>query len=292
MDKNGKEKIVIVDDSPFSISILKDILDEKGFDVVGDASSLEETIKVVKEKKPDLVTMDMTMPGTDGLECTRAIHRIDEDIKVVIVSSMMDDEIVKKAKENRVSGYVQKPVDPDEITTVIKRAMVGEDLLHELEKIYFDVFKESLSDNLNRLTKTIPSYGNETKSNDAESSRGISAVVGVIGKCSGRMIIDLSYETAKNMAEVVLRREVENIDACLAMIGEFANIVAGNACSTLNRKNKIFGLRVAPPTIFHGKSLNISKTSLKTTSIIAKTDFGEIYLNIGFKRGEDEWMQN
>ncbi|MCY6371671.1 response regulator [Clostridium ganghwense] len=285
-----KIKIVIVDDSPFSISILKDILVEKGFDVVGDASSLEETIEVVKAQKPDLVTMDMTIPGTDGLECTRAIHSIDKNIKVVVVSSMMDEEIVKKAKENKVAGYIQKPVDSDELITVIERIMATEELFYELEQIYFKVFKEALSDNINRLTKTIPCYANEIKYNHTESSRGISAVVGIIGKYSGTMIIDLSYEAAKDMAEVALKREVENMEECLAMIGEFANIVAGNACSILNHKNKILGLRVAPPTLFHGTSLNISKTMLKTISVVANTEFGEMYLNVGFKRGEEEWM--
>ncbi|MCY6484113.1 response regulator [Clostridium aestuarii] len=280
-------RIVIVDDSLFSISILQDILEEKGFEVIGQASSLEETIEVVKDKKPDLVTMDMTIPGTDGLECTRAIHEIDGNIKVVIVSSMMDDEIVKKAKENKASGYVQKPVDPEEINTVIKSVMAGEELFDELEKIYFDVFKESFSNNLNKLTKTTPSYAGEVRLNNTEKSRGISVVVGIIGKYSGRMIFDLSYETAKKMATVALKREVKDIKECLAMSGEFANIVAGNACSILNRKNKVLGLRVAPPTIFHGKSLNISKTTLDTISVAAKTQFGEMYLNVGFKRGEE-----
>lgn len=286
-----KVKIGIVDDSPFSISILTDILIEKGFEVVGDASSLEETIEMVKNNQPELVTMDMTIPGTDGLECTRAIHSINPDIKVIVVSSMKDEEIVKKAKENKVAGYVQKPVDPDEIAIVIERVMAREELFSELEKEYFTVFKESFADNVNRLTKTpVSSFGDIIKSSKTEASRGICVVVGIIGKYTGTMILDISYETAKTMASTILKRELKNIEESLAMLGEFANIIAGNACSMLNRKNKVFGFRVAPPTIFHGESLNISKTILDTTSIVAKTTFGEIYLSVGFKRGEEEWM--
>ena len=104
-------RIVIVDDSSFSIAFIKDILVRNGLDVVGEAGSLEEVKAVVKEKTPTLVTMDMTLPGTDGLECTRAVHEIDESIKVIVISSMMDDEIVKEAKKNKVSAYIQKPVD-------------------------------------------------------------------------------------------------------------------------------------------------------------------------------------
>lgn len=285
-----KIRIVIVDDSPFSISIIRDILTEKGYEVVGDAGSLEETRQVIRDTKPDLVTMDMTIPGTDGLECTRAIHEIDPNIKVIIVSSMMDDEIVKKAKENKVSGYIQKPVDPDELVTIIERVMSGEELFHELKQVYFDIFKEAFLDNMNRLAKTIPEYTKMNDSSETEPSRGVSIVVGIIGKYSGSMILDASYETVENMTKHVLKREVKNREEALAMMGEFANIVSGNGCSLMNRKNKLYGLRVAPPTIFHGTSLNISRTIIDAKSVVFKTIFGDIYLNVGFKRGDSEWM--
>jgi DNA-binding NarL/FixJ family response regulator len=285
-----KIRIAIVDDSPFSISIIRDILEEKGYEVVGVAGSLEETRQVIEETKPDLVTMDMTIPGTDGLECTRAIHEIDPNIKVIVVSSMMDDEIIREAKENRVSGYIQKPVDPDELITAIERIMSGEELFYELQEMYFNIFKEAFLDNMNRLAKTIPEYYSEIDSTETQPSRGVSIVVGIIGKYCGSMILDASYETVGNMTRHVLKREIKSREEALAMMGEFANIVSGNGCSLMNRKNKIFGFRVAPPTIFHGSSLNISRTILDAKSIIFDTVFGEIYLNIGFKRGDAEWM--
>jgi len=90
-------KTLIVDDSPFQIAMLKDTLTENGFNVVGEAQSLEEVIEEVNRVKPNLVTMDMTIPGTDGFECTREIHKIDRNIKVIVISAMMDDELIKKA---------------------------------------------------------------------------------------------------------------------------------------------------------------------------------------------------
>jgi DNA-binding NarL/FixJ family response regulator len=288
-----KVNIVIVDDSPFQISVLSELLSESGFNVVGDASSLEETIEVVSKLKPDLVTMDMTIPGTDGLECTRAIHEIDPNIKVIIVSSMMDDEIVRKAKKNHVSGYIQKPVDSEEITLLINRIMSNEELYLELEGIYSKMFKESMFDVFNKLTKTIPEFINENNINIERSSRGISIVMGIIGRYSGRMIYDMSYETAENISKTALKREPKNSEEMLNVMGEFSNMAAGNACSMINKKNKIFGLRVAPPTIFHGESINISKAELETNfSAVAKTAFGEMSINIGFKRGDEEWMSN
>lgn len=286
-------RIVIVDDSAFSIAVLKDMLINAGFEVIGEASSLEETIQVVGELRPDLVTMDMTIPGTDGLECTRAIHAIDPNIKVIIVSSMMDEEIVRKARKNNVSGYVQKPADAEELTLLINRIMADEELFLELEELYFTVYKESLMDTFNKLVKTIPEYQQENDENVEQVSRGICVVMGIIGKYVGRMIIDMSHETAAKLSAAVLKREPKNMEETLNFMSEFANIAAGNACSAMNRKNKLFGLRVAPPTIFHGESVNISKAELETTkSTIAKMDMGEFYFNVGFKRGTGEWMSN
>ena len=67
-------------------------------------------METVSRLKPDLVTMDMTMPGADGIECIQAIRTVDPDVKVIIVSSMMDDEIVRRAQKAKISGYVQKPI--------------------------------------------------------------------------------------------------------------------------------------------------------------------------------------
>ncbi len=103
--------VVIVDDSAFSIAFIRNILESNGFKVVGTAKNLEEVATVVKEQRPTLVTMDMTLPGTDGFECTRAVHEIDKNIKVIVVSAMMDDALIKEAKENNISAYIQKPVD-------------------------------------------------------------------------------------------------------------------------------------------------------------------------------------
>lgn len=289
----NKIRIVIVDDSPFQISLLSDLLTENGFEVLGSAGSLDKAKEVVKSLKPDLVTMDMTMPGTDGLECTRAIHDINPNIKVIIVSSMMDDEIVRKARKNHVSGYIQKPVDIEEITLLINRIMANEELFQELESYYSKVFKESLLDIFNKLTKTIPEFIDESNNDIAQSSRGVSIVLGVIGKYSGRMILDMSFETASKLSNTLLKREPKDNEEMLNVMGEISNIYAGNACSMINKKNKLFGLRVAPPTIFHGESINISKGELETSfSAIVNSVFGEMAMSIGFNRGDEEWISN
>lgn len=191
-------KVVVVDDSPFSIALLRDMLTDNGLDVVGEATSLEETIEVVGKLRPNIVTMDMTIPGTDGIECTKAIHSIDPNINVIIVSSMMDDEIVKKAKKNHACGYIQKPVDPEELTLLINRIMADDELFKDLDEVYYKVYKESFMDVFNKLMKTVPKFGEESNSDVELVSRGISVVMGIIGKYSGRMLLDMSYDTAEN----------------------------------------------------------------------------------------------
>lgn len=287
----NKKKVVIVDDSYFSIVLIRDILEKHGFDVVGDASTLEEVIDVVTETKPDIVTMDATMPDNDGFQCTDEVFKINSNIKVIMISAMMDDEIIKKAKDHKIHAYLQKPVDEDELILTINRLMEDKKEFNVFQESYLPAFKESFQDALNKMAKIIPSFEDEILSNDLLQSKGISIVVGIIGKYSGRMILDMSMETAKLLAEKALRREVKNQNEVIATIGEFTNIVSGNACSLLNRQNKVLGLRVSPPSVFSGDSLTISSVKFKTFLVKTSTDFGEMVLNIGFSSGgESQWM--
>lgn len=283
-------RTVIVDDSIFSVEYIRSILDQNGLQVVGSAGSLEEVKEVVTNTRPALVTMDMTLPGTDGFECTRAVHEIDPNIKVIVISSMMDDEIVKTAKKHKVSAYIQKPIDADELITTIKRVVEYEELHQFLIDQYFAVFKEALMDTMNRMTKTLLVYKDSYSSDREYESAGVTTIIGIIGEFSGRMLIDLSNETAANFVGAVLHRPTKNSDELVAALGEFTNIVAGNACSILNRKNKALGLRVAPPSILSGRNVMISAPDFNTITVKAETAYGEMLLNVGFKEREDKWM--
>lgn len=285
----GQVKIVIVDDSPFSVAMISNILTQNGFDVVGNAGNLEQTVEAVSKLKPDIVTMDISMPGADGIECTKAVHIIDPNIKVIIISSMLDDEIVRSAKKAKAAGYIQKPVDSEELSLLINRITADKELFFELEKIYFEVFKEAMTCTFNKFLKIKPSYDQVSFSNIDTTSRGISVVMGIIGKYGGRMILDLSGETASLITAQLLRRKDFSKDEIINIIGELSNVIAGNACSIINRSNELFGLRVAPPTVVYGESINISKSELDTVSSVkSETPLGEIFMSAGFKRGEYE----
>nr|WP_255575544.1 response regulator [Caproiciproducens faecalis] len=284
---NVKEiKIVVVDDSPFSVAMLTNILISRGFVVAGSANSLEEAVEAVTTLKPDIVTMDMTMPGADGIECTKAIRAVCPHLKVIIVSSMMDDEIVHRAQKARISGYVQKPVDEEELCLLIQRIMSDDELFLQLDGLYYNAFREALADTFNKFFKSVPDFQEKQTTREEQVSRGMSVVMGIIGKYGGRMILDMSEEAAENIAKFLLKKEEVTKDQIVNVMGEISNIVAGNACSLLNKSNSLFGLRVAPPTIVYGECIKISKTVLDTVSSAkAETDFGEVYFNVGFNRG-------
>lgn len=287
------KKIMLVDDSPFQISMLRDILENRGYKVVAEATNLDEVIENTKKFKPDLVTMDMTMPGTDGFKCTKAIKDIDKNIKVIIVSSMMDDELVKKAKSLNISGYIQKPVDEEEIDLLLERIFADESLYEELRLNFADIFKESFMNLMNRLTKTIPVLVSEEYTNKESNTKGLAGIIGITGKYSGRLIIDMSEDTANKMAEKILKKKLENDEEYISLMAEIINMYAGNACSMLNRKEKLYGFRVAPPSILQGESINITKSEIEDNYFFKfKTEYGIIKINIGFKRSDAQWLTN
>lgn len=282
------QRIVIVDDSPFSVSVLENILADLGHNVVGSADSLEKTIEVVKEHTPDLVTMDMTIPGTDGLECTEAIKKRLPKTKVIIISSLKDEAMMKKAKAAGAEGYIQKPVDSEELGQVIDRLVNEDQLLMKLNELGKLAFQEALMNNMNRI------FGEKATFHEPggalSQSQGISVVIGIIGAFGGRFVMDLSYASAEEVVKKMLRRETVEKDEVLNSAGELANVIAGNACSMINQINKLYGLRLAPPTIYHGESLKLSTANLAGTTLVAETTIGVIRLNIGFAKGEQVWM--
>ena len=115
------QKVLIVDDSKTETMFLTDILQKNGY-VVSSAENAEEAFKRLEEQKPDLILMDVVMPGQNGFQLTRAINRTPEyaDIPIVMCTS-------KNQETDRVWGirqgardYITKPVDSSELYAKIK----------------------------------------------------------------------------------------------------------------------------------------------------------------------------
>lgn len=281
---------MIVDDSPFSRTLLSETLKEKGFEVVGEADCLDEVIKTYKETTPDFVTMDIAMPDADGFECSRALLLADPKAKIILISSMKDDETEADARRLGISGYVQKPVDENVLVDVINHIFAPDTSFEDLRSGGIEIFKEALSQNITSMTKSVVKFGNEECNTKEHISQGITTVIGIIGRYTGTMILDLSMESAEKITKTLLKRDPKNTDELLAMSAELANVIAGFSCSMLNKKDRAYGFRVSPPSIFHGKSTQITSPNIEVKGCYVETDFGQIFLAVGFKRGNVLWM--
>lgn len=283
-------KVMVMDDSPFSRMMISEALTENGYEVVGEADNLEALLETYAACKPDIVTMDIAMPGADGFECSRELRIHDPKAKIILVSSMKDEETEAEAKRIGVSGYVQKPVDAETLVKVITNIMSPDSLYEQLIERGLETFKEALAQNVTRMAKTPVNFTEIENLDEPYISQGITTVIGLIGQSTGSMIMDLSVESAEKIAEAILKRPAKSREEVLAMVSELANIIAGIACSMLNKKDKAFALRVSPPSLFHGNTSEIVSPSVKIHKSIAETDFGNIFLGVGFKKGSVLWM--
>jgi DNA-binding NarL/FixJ family response regulator len=281
---------MVVDDSFFSRTLIAETLRSGGCEVVGESDSFDSLLETYNNCKPDIVTMDIVMPGADGFECSRALLLNDPSAKIILVSSMKDEETEAEAKRIGIAGYVQKPVDGELLINVIKNILSPDALYEQLIELGLDIFNEALAQNITRMTKTPISFVTMDTFETKYVSQGITTVIGIIGRHSGSMIMDLSIEAADKMVEVLLRRPSKNREEVLAMVAELANIVAGVACSMLNKKDKTYSLRVSPPSVFYSTNTEIISPNLKMQASYAQTTFGPIFLGIGFKKGAASWI--
>lgn len=283
-------KVMVVDDSFFSRTMIGESLRLGGCEVVGEAESFDTLLDTYSSCKPDIVTMDIVMPGADGFDCSRALLLHDPSAKIILVSSMKDDETETEAKHIGVSGYVQKPIDGEHLMSVIRNVLSPDTLYEQLVEIGPQTFNEVLAQNITRMTKSPVTYVPVDNFETKYQSQGITTVIGIIGRHSGSLILDLSADTAEKMVEALLRRPSKNREEVLAMVAELANIVAGVACSLLNKKDKSYSLRVSPPSVFCSNDSEIASPNLKIHGSYAQTSFGPVFLGIGFKKGAPIWI--
>jgi len=118
-------KVLIVDDAAFLRAVMKSIIVEMGYEVVGEAGNGQEAVRAYQQYRPDLVTMDITMPQMDGIEAVRAIMGIDPKAKIVMCSAMGQHKMVLDAIHAGAKDFIVKPFDRsrvmESILNVLKR---------------------------------------------------------------------------------------------------------------------------------------------------------------------------
>jgi two-component system, chemotaxis family, chemotaxis protein CheY len=113
-------KIMIVEDSNLMTAVISNFVKKEGTFELLTAKNGEEAVAKYKESKPDLVFMDIKMPGMDGLTALELIRKYDPDAKVVMCTALKETEQEEKAKKLGAKGYIRKPFSRDDIATAIK----------------------------------------------------------------------------------------------------------------------------------------------------------------------------
>ncbi|MBB6452818.1 two-component system chemotaxis response regulator CheY [Salirhabdus euzebyi] len=116
-------RVLVVDDAQFMRLTLSNILTKGGFEVVGEAPDGEKAIQMYKELKPDLVTMDITMPVLNGIDATRSIIESDPHARIVMCSAVGQQKIVVEAIQMGAKDFIVKPFDEVRVLETIRRLL-------------------------------------------------------------------------------------------------------------------------------------------------------------------------
>ncbi|TCT12138.1 two-component system chemotaxis response regulator CheY [Natranaerovirga pectinivora] len=115
------KKVLIVDDAAFMRSTIRYILERNGYDVIGEAENGQVGVEKYKALKPDIVTLDITMPIMGGIEALKEIVKFDGQAKVVIVSAMGQEVIVVEAITNGAKSFIVKPFKEEQVLKTLSK---------------------------------------------------------------------------------------------------------------------------------------------------------------------------
>lgn len=127
-------KIMVVDDSPFASKQIRDIVEEHGYEVVGYAKNGEEGIELYKELKPDIVILDIIMPGIDGLETAEILMKNDPNVKILMASSLCDSGILEEIHSIGLKYLIPKPLEDNMLLATLELLLKREERLGKKEE--------------------------------------------------------------------------------------------------------------------------------------------------------------
>lgn len=116
-----RHKILIADDATFMRMMLKDILSHAGFINLIEAKNGREAINLFKVEKPEFILLDVTMPDMDGLRALEEIKEINPDVKIIMCSSMGQEEIVSECFEKGADDFIMKPFKPERVVQAVSQ---------------------------------------------------------------------------------------------------------------------------------------------------------------------------
>jgi len=115
--------VLIIDDSDNMRLTIRELVQQNGYQVVGEAGDGKTGVELYKELKPDIVTMDVVMREMDGIETLKQIIAFDADAKVVMVSAMGQELFVRDAIKSGAKGFIVKPFGEQQIIETFKKVL-------------------------------------------------------------------------------------------------------------------------------------------------------------------------
>ena len=190
-------KIFIVEDDENIARILEKIIEDKRLgEIVGKANDGICGLEEIKITNPDIVLVDLLMPGKDGISLTRELKSIYPDIQFIMISQVSSKDMIAKAYESGIEYYISKPINAIEVQTVIKKVKEKIDMEKKLNKIQELFSAESESSKIKESTR-----------NSIEGVKQVMHRIGVIGESGSQDIIDVAkylIDTNQNMSSFTL----------------------------------------------------------------------------------------
>ena len=115
--------VLVVDDALFMRVTISNMFKEWGFEVVGQAANGREAIEMYEQFKPDVVTMDVTMPIMTGIEAVKTITEKNPDAKIVMVTALGQQKLIREALENGAKDFITKPFEAYFLKTIINNVL-------------------------------------------------------------------------------------------------------------------------------------------------------------------------
>ena len=140
-----KKTVVIVDDEPITRMDLKEMLDDAGYHVIGEACDGFDAIEICTQQKPDLVIMDIKMPLLNGLKASRVLINDNLAKCILLLTAYSDKDMLTEAKDIGIMSYIVKPVDERSLLPAIEIAIAKQDQINGMKE-EIDQMKRQLED--------------------------------------------------------------------------------------------------------------------------------------------------
>lgn len=276
---------MVVDDSKISRMMISSMLAKTNFEVCAMAENAARAIDLYAKTRPDVVTMDMNLPDADGIECSRRIHAMDSRCKIVMISAMKDAKLIMHGRLAGISSFLQKPVSTNELLDtlmILCQERVGVSTIYK--ESYISTYAKVLQEGLQQVAGLESEIQVEEETGEPLMASGVAVIIGIVGEPKGRVAFYMDDETMRGFAKRALQQDEVTDHEAQATVEEYGNIIAGRGISKINDVIKNREMRLTPPGVITGADIKLVNPELLTFNIRARTEVGDIFMNVGFAR--------